>query len=285
MKQICALLILVALQAPAADGPSTFFANASVQRLAPAAFALQPEASLFIQSVDAATQDDRAVLVRALAQHPTLGNAIRNWGKLSLEQQIPLLKMIFAIEVQTLKMVPPTLVIENDATPGPAYFDFDPKKPGPGKVILNPKALATSKNKYESLLLLIHETRHADQFQQAFLNKPSALPARQNLKEGFAASFIAQKAFSQQIRSFVDFTTLLNEYEAFRFANGVVTQLTQGQADTLDMGTFASQFDKFGTPLIDLAKLAERVTPTKLLEAFNTLEKKQYDLIQAQKPK
>ena len=258
---------------------SRFYANQNVQAESPTAFALQPEAASFVREVIQITKAEGEILVAAIAADPELLAAIANWEQLSIEEQIPYLRKVFALEYQTLGISPPELQIESGVIPGPAFFEFDPAVPGAGKVILNPAALAEEKNKYSSLALLIHETRHSAQFQMAFQGSPVFETGV--LALGYRSSFIAQKAMMGRL-SFCDFLTLLNEYEAFLFGNYVLGRLTNWGVDMIDMGTFASQFDAQGALKIDLGQLLLEPSPDSLLDRFNILEKVQYDLLRGQ---
>jgi len=170
-------------------------------------------------------------------------------------------------------MTPPELRIENGITPGPAFFDFNLENPTPGRVLLNPAELDKEKDGFAGLLLLVHETRHSLQFQQAFGLLPGA---DSDVAEGYRAAYKAQKELSGKM-SFVDFCVLLDEYEAFQFGNDVVGQLSGGRADTSGMGTLASQFDEAGNPRLDLPGLFREIGPEGVLDAFNELERPHYD--------
>ncbi len=67
-----------------------------------------------------------------------------------------------------------------------AFFDFNLEQPGPGRVILNPDELKKA-GKFESISLLIHETRHSAQLQMA-VNHPTTLAG-----QVYHAAFQAQK--------------------------------------------------------------------------------------------
>lgn len=240
-----------------------YFANAELQRQAPEAFALMPEAAEFHQALD--NSRERKGLATALREIPELAN----FDKLSWGEKEPLLRRVFNTECKVLGMTPPQLVIEDDVVPGPAFFDFDVENPGPGKVFLNPKALAKIKNGFAPLLLLIHETRHSSQFQRAFVANEEG-----PIADGFRAAYRAQRALSGY--SFVDFTTLLNEYEAFQFANGVVESVTDGRVDTVGMGTLAGQYDGNGKLKTDLKSMFHLMPHEEILDIFNQLEKPHY---------
>ncbi|WP_105102238.1 hypothetical protein [Microbulbifer pacificus] len=266
-------IVLTALST-AASAASDFFANPQLQRQAPAAFALQPEARGFLQPAFQQTLTQGDALVAAIREDKQLAEAIARWPSLSMEQQVPYLKKLFALETSVMGIEPPRLLIDNHSYPGrTVYFDFDPKVPSTGTVYLNPEKLA-ERPRYESLAFLLHETRHSFQFQRAFGN---AAPASA-VERGFAAAFEAQKSLKGF--SFSDFLTLLNEYEAFQFANYVLGQLTNWQLEMTDMGTFASQFDKHGELKIDLIALAAEQSDLSLLERYNSLAEAQYQLRQ-----
>lgn len=249
--------------------PDRFYANHSIQSQAPAAFALQREGLQAVQILAVPTQKERKSFIMALRAQPQLIKAIQIFASLKEDERLQVLREVFAIEVAALGIRSPELFIKNDSIPGrAAYFDFDLANPdGTGKVILNPKELAKEKNPYTTLLLLIHETRHSAQLQLAHREHSP-------LARSYLAAFQAQKKITGF--SFCDFTTLINEYEAFQFANYVVGALTNFQIGILDMGTFASQYSADGQLKIDLLKLALAVGNKQLLSRFNELEKEQY---------
>lgn len=257
--------------------PSKFFANDEIQKKAPAGFALQPESAQFVRQLLATTEVHRRQLAQMILADQELKSALQKWEQLSIDEQIPYLKKIFHLETTLLGIQPPELVIGKKVTPGAAYFDFDVKKPGAGKVFLNTEVLAKEKSKYVALSLLLHETRHSFQFQMAY-SQPALDQTLGVLAAGYRAAFEAQSSLSGQL-SFCDFLTLLNEYEAFQFGNDVLRRLTDGAVDLADMGTYASQFDAQGKLKIDLVALLDAFGESMLLGKFNELEQAQYDLL------
>lgn len=256
-----------------------YFANESVQRLAPEAFALQPEASAFHKAAGKVSLHERQALIKLINKNPELKQDIISFKDLDWEKKEVVLRKVFALEVKALKIKAPTLIIDTTTIKGEAYFDFDINNPTPGKVILNPEAIAKDPNPHAALLLLVHETRHSAQFQQAFMSND----VDNAIAKSYKAAFIAQKQHASKIVSFCDFLTLTNEYEAFQFGNFVISSLLNGAVDTLGMGTYASQFDQDFVLKIDLEKLfkiheAGGSTET-ILNTFNSLEKAQYDIL------
>lgn len=250
---------------------SKFFARDSVERKDPYAFVIRPESYRVIGELEALTNRQIYEFAYAIQGDQALLKSIASFEQMSIAEQIPVLKRVFQLECATMGVTPPELVFSNDRIPGAAYFDFDLNAPGPGAVILNPSALEKETNKYASLILLIHETRHSAQFQLATKSSNS-------LARSFYASFRAQKDLKGQL-SFLDFMSLVNEYEAFRFANGVVGQLTDFKVEAFDMGSFASQFDEHGQNRIDLIHLFKSVGANGVLDAFNKLEREQYQIL------
>lgn len=254
-----------------ADLDPKFFARREVMALRPEAFALMPASFPALQAMGTESDPKRQALVKALRSDSALHQGIRTFDRLSWEQQEPLLRRVFELECRVLGIVPPELRIATDLVKGPAFFDFDPEKPGSGRVILNPEAIAKEPNKFTSLLLLVHETRHSAQFQLAFDPERAAEP----LAKAYNAAFKAQKQLGGKL-NFCDFCTLHNEFEAFQFGNYVVGALTDWRVDTSDMGTLASQYDAHGHLKLDLVALEKQVGRNALLDAFNEREKVQY---------
>jgi hypothetical protein len=249
---------------------AAFFADPAIQAQAPAAFALQPESLPFLKELADSAPAEREAFLELLSGDPALVAAIASYGTLPWAEQEAVLRAVFALEVKSLGITAPELVIAPGATAGPAFFDFDPANPGPGRVILNPDALAKQKNPLAGLMLLIHETRHSAQFQLAYSGSGTALA------HGYREAFVAQKSLTGKL-GFCDFLTLNNELEAFQFGNYIVGALTDWTADTLGMGTYASQFLAGGAPRLDLLELFEVTPPGKVLDAFNELEKDQFE--------
>ncbi len=253
-----------------------YFANEEVQRLAPEAFALQPEASEFHKLIGEKSKKERELFVKLIKEDASLLDKLQKYKELTWEEKEKVLRQVFALEVKALGMKAPELVIDKTTTKNEAYFDFDITNPGTGRVLLNIDELEKDSNPHAGLLLLIHETRHSAQFQEAFKhNDPIA--------RAYKAAFSAQKNHAKAITSFSDFLTLINEYEAFQFGNYVVSALLEGQVDTLGMGTYASQYNEDYTLKIDLPLLfkakEEGSTNETILNTFNKLEKAQYDIL------
>lgn len=262
------------LPAQAADR-AKFFAIATFQQKAPKAFVLTMEGQETLPSIEKHTIAGRTALLSHIRANPGLLNKIISFPALTPETRTATLRELFALEVEALGIEAPELVIADDAIPGPAYFDFDLAKPGPGRVILNPKELAKLASPFESVLLLMHETRHSAQLQLA-------QRGGSDLAEAYLAAFKAQKELKGF--SFCDFLTLQNEYEAFQFANYVFGALTNFQHDFPDMGTYASQFGKDGNLKIDLLKTLEYTFPYLLLPEFNNLSEAQFQELSREKP-
>lgn len=250
--------------------PNKFFANPELQGQAPDAFALSKKNLKWLKLAHQQRDIDAKRFYLQLKSTPELYPSLKNWLNLSFEQRLQLLPKVFEVECAVLQMTCPELVINTTLYPTrPVNFVFDIRHPGSGLVYLNPEKLKEMAP-YAPLAFLIHETRHAYQFQMGFSQKDV-------LAQGYKAAFTAQSKLTGF--SFSDFLTLLNEYEAFQFGNHVIGLLTNWQVDMSNMGTFASQFDKLGYLKIDLVQTAEQ-NPDDLLQAYNELAQRQYKLRQ-----
>ena len=250
--------------------PEKFFANNNLQSRDSTAFALSQSNLPWLNESHKKRDEDAKRFVAALNRSAFLAKQLKNWSQLSFEERMKLLPAVFDIECQVLGMVCPELVINNTLYPTrPVNFVFDMKNPGSGLVYLNPDKLK-SLEPYVPLAFLIHETRHAYQFQLAFNSQST-------LAKGYKSAFDAQSRLSGF--SFSDFLTLLNEYEAFQFGNHVIGLLYGWRVEMPMMGTFASQFDRHGHLKIDLITLANQQLESKsLLEKYNEKATLQYEL-------
>ena len=250
----------------------TFFANSSFQNLFPGASVLHFASRNFLEESLLTTYAQGDALISAIRSEPGLVDLVVNFSQLSELERIQVMNRIFTLQVITSGLPAPELLLDNSARKS-TFFQFDPTQPGAGKVILNPVKLFADTNPHAALLFLIHETRHSYQFQIGFSGIGS-VDAR-----AYQSGFLAQKQiFDQELKvSFCDFLTLNQEYEAFLFGNYVMELLTSGVVKTADMGTLASQYLTGLGLRLDLPKLARETDSQNLLDAFNELEKTQYE--------
>jgi hypothetical protein len=165
-----------------------YFANESLQRQSPSAFALQPESKDFLNELMLSAPLEKGAFLKLIHIDEGLVKSIIEFGTLAPADQEAVLRNVFRLEVEAMGIKAPALVIESGSIPGSAFFEFDIVNPGPGTVFLNPEQITKEANPYLSLLLLIHETRHSAQFQRAFSLPLSESP----MNVGFRAAFRAQ---------------------------------------------------------------------------------------------
>lgn len=247
---------------------NSFFATEAIQSHYINSFVLRPELKEFVSLSKKKVFEEGDLFIKNLRKNSKLYNDIQNYEHLSVDQQITILYKVFEIEVKTLGIISPKLVIDKDFGRA-AYFEFDLDDATNGIVFINP--LKTfSENPMISLSLLIHETRHAAQLSQA-KNLDHTL-------EGFhyQEAFMAQKALKGKL-GFSDFLTLNNEYDAFLFANYIMYKLFDGKHEMIDMGTYASQFDQKGDLKIDLEYLHSH--SENIIGDFNQLMKLQKEAL------
>jgi len=242
-----------------------YFANAEIQEKDPQSYALEIRAKNFHRGLDELGYFDHESLISAIKEDSDLHQRILNYPELSLDEKVSLLRKLFKIEVNVLGIKSPDLVIGKAPNGGPAYFEFDPEVGGTGRVYLDPIELAKEDHPFSARVLLLHETRHSAQFQlgQSHLDDPVFI--------GYRESFKTQKRIfiNHEKVSFCDFTTLLNEYEAFQFANFVMNRLSDGKINIKDMGTPAGQFDENGKILFDLFDFIKRTPRNDIYDEFN----------------
>jgi len=251
----------------------SFYANEAAQRTRAEGFALQPESAVFVRQSKRVSLWQAERLIKDLKEDQELFAQLQSFSGLTPMEQVPVLKAVFKVEVRSMGIKAPNLVIDLNY-PRAAFFEFDVNSTNPGTVIINPSK-SYADNPLMSLSLLIHETRHSLQLQMAQAGKTQGM--RGPMARAYFNAFQAQRELSGKL-SFCDFLTLNNEYEAFLFGNYVIHKLYDARVDMISMGTFASQFDREGNLKIDLAHLHAR--PAKnVLEEFNLRQQEQARLL------
>lgn len=243
-----------------------FYANAVVQLANPRAYALTKPAIRF-HAASKHTQEKERVVAQ-LRLNRALAKQIKTFETLSYDKQVKTLEAVFKALVRAMGIPAPTLLLEKGPQERIAYFDFDPALGGTGTIYIDPGHLLA--DPYETLILLIHETRHSAQFQLSQTQIPNALA--KGYKEAFR---VQHQIFESGTRiSFCDFSSLLNEHEAFEFANYVVNRLTGGKVNRIEMGTMASQFNEKGEPHLDVLQLLQTTrSDEETFQTFNDLMK------------
>lgn len=107
-------------QSKEAQKRAKFFANANLQEKAPAAFVLQPQARDFLNNVSAESYQQADKLVEVILADSELKQALAKWPELSITQQLPYLRKIFALECEVMAVEPPTLLIDTTTYPNRA---------------------------------------------------------------------------------------------------------------------------------------------------------------------
>lgn len=248
---------------------SDFYANKEIQDKYPGAFATQKRTIPFHKNLKLSERTD---IIREILKDVLLASDIRNFETLSTDQQVSVLKKLFQLECRIMKIIPPELIIDETSIPGWAFFEFDYKVGGAGKVYLNLKKLKQTDKKSDFIILLLHETRHSAQFQRSQVYQDP-------VSKGFANSFRAQKSLKDgnAKMSFCDFMLLLNEFEAFQFANYIYGSLTNWNTPINDNGTLASQYDENGNLRLNLLPIL--IGEHDPVETFNQLEEEQFEVM------
>jgi hypothetical protein len=267
-------LLVLSLLTSSVLGSVDFYANPILHKKYPDVFATSKKNLPFLTAIESDSAKERISLIDAIKKDALLLDDVLNFGRISLERQIKVLENLFMLECKILKIVPPNLTIDESSIPGAAFFKFDYDEGGAGHVYLNKKLLASNEDKVKFIILLLHETRHSAQFQRSQNSKTSPLWI------GFKNSFETQKYFKEKKiqTSFCDFMLLLNEFEAFQFANYVYGYLTSWRSPVTDLGTLAGQYDESGKLRINLIELLNE-QGIDHVEEFNKLEQQQYKVL------
>ena len=264
------------VQDAASGAQRKLLASAAVEGKDPSAFVLSPDNADFRSALAQVIDPNRQKFIAAIKGNPDLMNKFQNWNTLAQADQVATLKQVSDLEGQVMGFTPPPIVtkpgVPGDGTLG--FFAPDPQG-GLGSVTLFPDAIAKADN-WTPLVTISHEMEHAHQDQivkAAAAGQFAAGSPEATLAKGFSSADQGiEQVGGENKLNYGDYAHLNNEYDAFRFGNPTGAVVSDGAANTSDLGFVDAQFDKTGAPLLDINQLAQQVGPDNLLSAVNQKE-------------
>lgn len=249
-------------------------AHPSVQLARPKAFALTAESSTFLDALARTVEPKRRTLAERLAADSTVTEAVTRWTRMSGQARLDALKRVADLEGEVMGFtVPPITPSSDNAGQQSVQAYFQPANDGVGTIVVFTNALASA-NAYRAIATVVHEARHAAQFQLAFGEHTQALSGdEQVLGDAYASAWQFTNELGDESKlAYGDYTHLTAEYDAFQTGNEVAAILSGGQLTTVGYGFVDMQYDRNGTPVADPAALDPRASGRDLIAAINAAE-------------
>jgi hypothetical protein len=261
------------LAADEAIRPSVVFAR-------PQAFALTPQSEPFLTAMAEHVEPQRRALARQLAADPVVTAGLTNWDTSGRTGQFRTLQRVAALQGDVMGCRLPS-ISENSKEPDRpglmAYYQ--PDQTGLGKIVLFPKAIAQG-GKYLAVATVIHEMRHAAQFQLATSRSAVTKPGGAVLAPAYAAAWRAMGELGgEENLAYGDYAHLTIEYDAFQTGNLVATLISQGVYDGMGCGFVDTQYrGERALPALKLLPMMQKLTGVSLAATVN---KAQYLAVKA----
>ncbi len=253
--------------------PADLAAHPSVELRSPQAFTLTIEARPFLQALSRAVEPQRRQLAARLLADPAIVNGLAVWERSNTTAQLAVLKRVAAIEGEVMGFTVPPLLEQAGSPPQQGMMAYyQPGVSDIGKVVLYPTSIARG-GKYLALATLVHEMRHAGQYQlvQAADNTLSA--DERTLATTFGNTWDAMQLLGGEGQlAYGDYAHLSVEFDAFQTGNEVAAIVSQGTFDSLGFGFVDADFDAKAKPTLDLFDLAQRLAGSELISNVNQAE-------------
>lgn len=251
-------------------------AHASVEAQAPTAFALTTGSAAFLAALTNNVRPLRQTLAKALLADTTVTQGLANWATASSTGRLATLKQVAALEGQVMSFTPPPIV---DSTTPPTVTGmmafYQPGDNGDiGQVTIYSSAMSAS-NKFLALATLVHEMRHAAQYQLVLADEsnPLANAQQHTLAQSYAQAWQAMDGLGgESTLAYGDYVHLNVEFDAFETGNEVAAIVGGTNFDPTGSGFVDVQYGSDDSPRFDLLSLAPQLDPASLVAKVNQAE-------------
>lgn len=251
-------------------------AHASVEAQAPTAFVLTSNGTGFVAALDRNVKPLRTTLASTLAADTTVMQGLNGWSSLTTKNRLAVLQRVAALEGQVMNCQVPPVVASSASPPVSGMMAFyQPGDSDIGQVTLYSSSLASG-DKYLALATLVHEMRHAAQFQMVLADQGSKLQATTDehlLATNYAAAWSAMDSLGgESDLAYGDYVHLDVEFDAFQTGNEVASLVSGGSFDATGSGFVDVQYSKSDAPVFDLSSLMPQFETTDVTGAVNLAE-------------
>ncbi|MDB5102048.1 MAG: hypothetical protein JWM80_6469 [Cyanobacteria bacterium RYN_339] len=254
---------------------SSVAAHASVEAVAPLAFVLTPESAGFLQALTTTAEPQRIALANRLKADSTITSAITNWSRAGAAGRLAVLQRVATIEGEVMHCQVPTVKEEASTTaPSGMLAFFQAESGGLGEITIYSNAIASGGG-YLALSMVIHEMRHAVQYQLVSGDQTKLTADEKTLATGYRTAWETVNALGGESKlSYGDYVHLAVEFDAFQAGNQVATLMSGGTFDQRGSGFVDTQYVTAGTPNLDLTTMLGNFTTSELTGAVNLAQAK-----------
>jgi hypothetical protein len=267
--------------APHAGGLSADEAiRPSVVLARPQAFTLSDQSEPFLTALDQHVAPQRQTLAQQLASDPIVSAGLTNWDRAGATGQFRTLQRVAALQGSVMGCRVPSITEDRGEPDRPGMMAYyQPDQTGIGQIVLYPRAIAQG-GKYLAVATVVHEMRHAVQFQLATSRSAVTKPGGATLAPAYAQAWRAMGELGGEGQlSYGDYAHLTIEYDAFQTGNQVATLLSRGEYDGMGCGFVDAQYrNEKAVPALRLLPMMQKLTGANLAATVN---KAQYLAVKA----
>lgn len=248
-------------------------AHPSVQLARPKAYALTSAAAPFLAALTRTVEPQRQALAARLQEDALVSRGLASWERAGTATQEAVLARIAAIQAEIMGCQVPTIVTMSGQPEQSGMMAYFEPAGGPhGRIVLYPDTMARG-GKYLAVATLVHEMRHAAQYQLLQSNQWNAGTDLHVLAEAYTASWQAISDYGGQASlAYGDYAHLNMEFDAFQTGNQVAAILSQGTFRPNGYGFSDTHYREHGVPVVDLLDMRKSLADYALIAAVNRAE-------------
>lgn len=248
-------------------------AHPSVQLARPKAYALTSAAVPFLAALSRTVEPQRLALAARLQQDALVSRGLAGWERAGAATQEAVLTRIATIQAEIMGcQVPAIATVAGQPEQSGMMAYFEPAGGTYGRIVLYPDTMARG-GKYLAVATMVHEMRHAAQYQLLQSNQWNAGTDLHALVEAYAASWQAIGDYGGQSElAYGDYAHLNMEFDAFQTGNQVAAILSQGAFTPNGYGFSDTHYQASGMPVVNLLDLRATLTDYPLIAAVNRAE-------------
>jgi hypothetical protein len=237
---------------------------------------LVTRASSFLAALANSVEPQRLAIAQQIKADSSVTRTLSNWNAAGSSAQLAALQRVETIECGVLDISAPAIVVDNGTPPQAGLMAlYQPGTNDAGQVTLYASALSTG-DPYLALATLVHEVRHAAQYQLVLNYEAGGLGLtadQRTLAAAYDTAWQAMDAWGGEgSLSYGDYAHLAVEYDAFQTGNEVATIVSGGSYNAGGSGFIDTQYKVVGQPQLDLSTLVTKDAESVLVGAVNSAE-------------
>lgn len=214
-------------------------------------------------------------LAQRLQADRTVTSAMSNWSRAGGAGRLAVLQRVAQIEGEVMgAQVPPVQEETSANAPAGMLAYFQAENGGVGTITIYSNAIASGGG-YLAVSMVVHEMRHAAQYQLVNADQARLTTEQRTLATGYRTAWdTVNQLGGESSLSYGDYVHLAVEFDAFQAGNEVANLLSGGSFDQRGSGFVTTQYASSGAPTLDLTAMIGNYSTSELTGAVNLAQAK-----------